>query len=237
MTWNAWKQKDSEFKGWTVPSLALARYWHFLANELVNKIAPCNLLLDVGCGTGSLLTLVGESRKCVTAIGIDPNLPHLKLIQDKSVHKIRAVGENLPLKDCRIDAIVVKATLDHARHAEEVLREIYRVGTSRSRIYILQGIVENSKLETSHTHVRDFTMAQLQHLLRITKLRILTEKTFFSMRLQRILMLIPIVYDFLSRFLGKPSVQIIVAIKRSNMNKTLDIGRGHVHSAPSSNDR
>lgn len=63
MTWNPWKQKDSEFKAWTVPSFALLKYWQFLSNELVTKISPCNLLLDVGCGTGSFLSLVTESRK------------------------------------------------------------------------------------------------------------------------------------------------------------------------------
>lgn len=210
--WNRWKQKDSEFRTWTVPSFALSRYWLFLSIELLKKIRPCNLLLDVGCGKGSFLNLLNKSRKSAIMIGVEPILTHLKLIKRKNIHKIRAVGENLPLKDSIVDVVIVKATLDHVRDPQQVLTEISRVATKQSQLHILQGLVENS----SHTHVATFSARKLNILLKVTGWKIVRQKTFYSMRrFQRVLMLIPRFYAFLSRFFGVPTIQLINATKSS----------------------
>jgi len=228
MIWNRWKEKDSEFKGWTAPSFAHLRYWQFLTNRVLTEISPCELLLDVGCGKGSFLGLATESQKCVTAIGIDPNTAHLRLIHGKSIYRVRAVGENLPLKDCIVDAVIVKSMLDHVRDPQQVLREMCRVATNDSQLYVFQGVVKNSRLPPSYTHMRKFTTTELHSLLEVARLKILRKKTFYSMRLKRILMLIPRIYDFLSRFLGHESNQLIIATKGSRvLPKSLDVGCGH----------
>lgn len=212
MTWNQWKEKDSAYKSWqkTAHSFAHLRYWQFFINQIISKLSRCNLLLDVGCGKGGLLNLAIESEKCVNAIGIDPIIANLKSIHRESIYKIRAVGENLPLKNCVVDAVIVKSTLDHVRNPQQVLIEMCRVSTNNSQLYVFQGIVRNSEYP-SCTHLRNFTKAQLQHLLETAKLKIVRKKTFYSMRLRRIMMLTPRIYNFLGKFLGHESAVLIIA--------------------------
>lgn len=78
-------------KAWLTPlydfavaTLTRERVWR---NLLVRQVAPGpdDRILDVGCGTGSLVILLKETEPQARVIGLDPDTGILERAQEKSV--------------------------------------------------------------------------------------------------------------------------------------------------------
>ncbi len=79
-------------------------------------------MLDVGCGSGSILEFIPHCDY----YGIDP-IPH----ESVRFPFVQAVGEYLPFKDECLDTIIINAVLDHVVEPASVLSEI-RIGNVHS---------------------------------------------------------------------------------------------------------
>jgi ubiquinone/menaquinone biosynthesis C-methylase UbiE len=89
-------------------------------------------LLDVGCGTGSLLRML--ARRCPDAVelaGIDPAAAMIEMATTSAVdHRLSfcgGVAERLPFADNRFDLVVSTTSFDHWSDQQAGLRESHRV--------------------------------------------------------------------------------------------------------------
>ena len=97
------------------------------------KIKNNDLLLDVGCGTGTF-----SSFNC-KVIGIDPSRELLRQIPYKeSVYKIQAKAENLPFKDNVFDSVISVTSMHNFDDIQKGVKEIIRVGKNDFAFSILK---------------------------------------------------------------------------------------------------
>lgn len=96
-------------------------------------VGPGDRVLDVGCGTGSLLSaMVEEAPRCRT-VGLDPDPAALAHAREKlpveQVALVRGTGTDLPFPDGTVDRVVSTLALHHLAEPakRETLAEIRRV--------------------------------------------------------------------------------------------------------------
>jgi len=89
-------------------------------------------ILDVGCGTGTILIPLWENG--YQAIGVDPQLDELFKVLDNSdslakfkVFVTCARGEDLPFDSNIFDIVTCSEVLEHVQSPELILSEIHRV--------------------------------------------------------------------------------------------------------------
>jgi ubiquinone/menaquinone biosynthesis C-methylase UbiE len=90
--------------------------------------------LDLGCGTGRTLPLLGQTR----AVGLDPSLPALRRARRRAAGAVlvQASAEALPFRDACFDTVLSGLVLcsvgDPARGLAEVRRVLRPEGTLRA---------------------------------------------------------------------------------------------------------
>jgi len=93
-----------------------------LSDLLARSLPPNATDLDVGCGDGSIATLIMELRPDVRITGVDVFVrPHTKMKIEKFD------GEHLPFPDKSFDAVSFVDVLHHTQDPEILLREARRV--------------------------------------------------------------------------------------------------------------
>lgn len=105
----------------------------FLKNQKLGR------LVELGCGIGNFLTAT-KPLSC-RVLGIDPGVECLKIAKElvPDAHLGRAQGENLPLADCAVDAIVMKGVVHHLRNPVKVFKEVYRCLKPGGILVIFEG--------------------------------------------------------------------------------------------------
>jgi len=113
------------------------RHWWFrgkrrlvaplLDEALAGSTSP--RVVDVGCGTGSNLTLVHERFPAARQVGIDsdPNALGYCARRGESAHLVRASGLALPLAAESVDCLVALDFIEHVEDDSALLREFLRV--------------------------------------------------------------------------------------------------------------
>jgi ubiquinone/menaquinone biosynthesis C-methylase UbiE len=111
--------------------------------ELVStfKIKKGAKVLDIGCGTGVLLSHlsknVGEDGKL---FALDFSLKMLKMAKQKNIAKnityINADARDLPLADSSFDYITCFATFPHLDKKQKSLKEMRRVLKTKGKVFI-----------------------------------------------------------------------------------------------------
>ncbi len=145
MLGNRWKKaQKAETKAWQANPLPqgltdserrenLARICEYtsLSEEELKHMR----ILDIG---GPLTERAFDSASISPKLVLDPLLPFVRLVgrQDKSCHRVRGVGEYLPLPDNSIDLCWCANTIDHTSSPSAVLREIGRVLDNRGMLVI-----------------------------------------------------------------------------------------------------
>lgn len=92
-------------------------------------------LLDVGCGTGTLLLLVKRRIKSLLAIGLDGDMKVLGIARSKAhrqtegIALVQAFGFDIPFADDAFDRVLSSLMLHHLTRDEKIrtLKEIFRV--------------------------------------------------------------------------------------------------------------
>ena len=101
-------------------------------------------VLDVGCGSGTLVLLIKARHPECDVVGVDPdkkilNIARKKLVKNNvRVDLIQAFAEKLPFDDLSFDVVVSALTFHHlpTEIKKQALREIYRVLKSDGRLLL-----------------------------------------------------------------------------------------------------
>lgn len=107
-------------------------------------------VLEIGCGTGTLLTALARRHPDVEAIGIDPDAASLRRARRKAAKanlKINfqpAYAGDLPLPDASVDRVLSSLMLHHLDRAEHgrALREVRRVLRPDGELHVLDVLSE-----------------------------------------------------------------------------------------------
>lgn len=107
---------------------------------------PFNLL-DVGCGTGGLLSLLGRTSWPVRAIGLDYAARMCAAAARKAresgfdgrIRFVRADSEHLPFANGRFDLITCSNSFHHYPHQQAVIQEMHRLLAPGGRLILIDG--------------------------------------------------------------------------------------------------
>ena len=109
-----------------------------LARHALDGLSPCRLL-DVGCGTGFLLSLARQ--RGFDAVGVDPSEGMLNLaIKENNIarnHLFCATSKKLPFPDAGFDLVVASGSLIYEPSMTEAARELARVIKSGGRLRVI----------------------------------------------------------------------------------------------------
>lgn len=105
---------------------------HLLRADLVwiaNKIAPAEVVLDLGCGDGALLAKLRDEKDCtVHGIEIDQRVAVEAVAKGISVSCIDLDDGLSMFEDDTFDTVILSQTLMMVRQPEVLLEEMLRVG-------------------------------------------------------------------------------------------------------------
>lgn len=109
-------------------------------------VQPCQRVLEVGCGTGTLLLLLARAQPALEITGLDPDPKALARARRKAdaasaaVRLDRGFSDSLPYPDASYDRVFSCFMLHHLDGIEEkvgTLREIRRVLKPGGRLHVL----------------------------------------------------------------------------------------------------
>ena len=98
---------------------------------------PFKTVLDIGCGTGALMSLIHESRKDARLFGIDISEEMIKVAQaklGKAADLTVSDSEKLPFKSGSFDLVLCTFSFHHHPNPTVVFREMQRVLSPGGRI-------------------------------------------------------------------------------------------------------
>jgi ubiquinone/menaquinone biosynthesis C-methylase UbiE len=102
-------------------------------------------VLEIGCGTGNLLTALGRRGLDIEAVGVDPDPAALRRARRKAVRRKlpiryeRGFAGELPLPDAGFDRVLSSFMLHHLEGEERLraLREVRRVLRPGGQVHIV----------------------------------------------------------------------------------------------------
>jgi SAM-dependent methyltransferase len=100
-------------------------------------VVAARCVVDVGCGAGQTLRLVGEVNPDATLVGIDPDSEALAagFSAGGRVHFLRAEGERLPLGDGVASHVICRVAINYM-HQERALGELCRILAPGGRLVL-----------------------------------------------------------------------------------------------------
>lgn len=112
-----------------------ARFYKDLLKEL--EIDPGDTVLDVGCGTGTVLKFI-SSKTAIKGYGLDISPQMLEVARKKNPGFEFTEGncETLPYEDNSMDVIMACMAYHHFSDQEKFRKEAYRVLKPNGKLYI-----------------------------------------------------------------------------------------------------
>ncbi len=113
---------------------------------VLNTLLPIqfNNILDVGCGTGTVLHMILDEKPQVTAYGLDLSEAMLEKAKEKLPKRVELVwgeAEALPYDNKRFDIVLMVGSLNYSTHPEKATQEAYRVLKSGGKLIICDKMV------------------------------------------------------------------------------------------------
>lgn len=107
-------------------------------------------LLDVGCGTGSLLMRLSGDAEAAMLVGLDYSPAMLRRLTSRAatsdranVHAVQADSERLPFADASFDLVTCCNSFHHYPHQALVAREMHRVLAPGGMLILIDGFRDN----------------------------------------------------------------------------------------------
>lgn len=109
-------------------------------------------LLDIGCGTGSLISLVSHSRlphRHLAGLDYAMNMcqqAHVKLVragQATAISVLNGDSEHLPFADASFDVVTCGNSFHHYPHQQAVVCEMRRILRPQGQLMIIDGFRDN----------------------------------------------------------------------------------------------
>ncbi len=109
-------------------------------------------LLDVGCGTGTLIALLAHQPEAGLLVGLDYSPVMVRRLADKiarspfaaRLHAVQADSERLPFVDAAFDVVVCCNSLHHYPHQAAVIRGFRRVLRPGGLLILVDGFRDNT---------------------------------------------------------------------------------------------
>ena len=121
----------------TAHAASSMKHYAMAAHALQN---PDGLVLDVGCGAGHDLALLGQAG--IRAVGVDPSSTLLSAAQCRATEMaclVRATGEALPFGDRSVAGCRMERVLMHVVNPSVVLAEIARCLREGALLTVFRG--------------------------------------------------------------------------------------------------
>jgi ubiquinone/menaquinone biosynthesis C-methylase UbiE len=156
---------------WTFPSFI----YQAIHKRLLTKVelsANANVL-DLGCGTGRLLNRLANQFPEITGTGLDLSPQMLRVARQNNRHRPRLIylegnAENLPFVEGQFNAVFNTISFLHYPQPDQVLKEVARVLSPRSKFYLVDITFNNSSscqiTPHSHTAVRFYSQKQREDM-------------------------------------------------------------------------
>ena len=98
-----------------------------IIRQLSSRLEYRETLLDLGCGTGFILSLGHPFFKKVIGVDITDEMMQKVDLSPGNIEIHKCVAENTPFEDSSIDMVTAYSFLDHLVDYSDVLKESYRV--------------------------------------------------------------------------------------------------------------
>jgi len=133
-----------------------ASFWNlYILKPFMNLLAPHEkrVIVDVGCGPAGLINFIDGQEK----VGVEPLANHYRRYFGISpkVQMIKAIGENLPLKNEVADVAICIDVVNHVKSPEKVLTEVKRI-LHRHGLFIFQVNLSTLTSEVWHRLMRAY---------------------------------------------------------------------------------
>ena len=166
--------------------------WHFTKFDYIKKkINKKNIHLDIGCGSGTFISLLNNKE----SYGIDISSKQIKYANKKHGGKNKefySFVKKIPFKKNFFDSISLIELIEHLSDREIYIlfKEIFRILKPDGAIYIttpnylsfwpLVEIILNqiSKVSYEHQHINKFNLMNINKITKKLRLRIVEKKTF-----------------------------------------------------------
>ena len=150
--------------------------------ELISaaNIEPGHHVLDIGCGTGTLVVKLKRQYPSAQVVGIDPDPKVLRRARIKATRAAVSVqldpgfADQLPYKDDSFDRVFSSFMLHHLeeQERENMLREVLRVLKVDGSLHLVDFIEDDAshgffdRLFQAHARMRDNRNATILELMR-----------------------------------------------------------------------
>ena len=132
-------------------SLGIHRKWkRDLVKHLDLDKNKNNSILDLGCGTGDIISNIIKSKKNLKfqAYLVDPNIKMIeegkKKLKQNNLIWLSSYGENLPFKNNKFDLVTMAFSLRNVENIKKTLNEVNRVLKKNGQFICLEfGKVKN----------------------------------------------------------------------------------------------
>lgn len=164
-------------------------------------IKPGDKILDVGCGTGRMLSYFADVEK----YGIDISIDMVKMSRGKGIEACMGNVEKLPYCDETFDMVICTDVLEHVFDLHKTLLEINRVVKAGG--YIILRVPQNEDLNQylqpsypfEYVHLRMFSKSSLElYCTKVFKMKFLQAKDTYealaSIKLRRFLGIFPVLF-------------------------------------------
>ena len=154
--WHLWKHDaQSEFNNWaqsydrSILNFLLFHRCYLKIMELIFRYCPESShplrLLDVGCGTGTFLSMLQQTKLPVIPMGLDMAEKMCRHAHQKNMHLsfVNADSEHTPFGDSTYDFITCSNSFHHYPHQKAVLDEFYRILKPGGKVIIIDGYRDN----------------------------------------------------------------------------------------------
>jgi ubiquinone/menaquinone biosynthesis C-methylase UbiE len=131
----------NEYDNSTKYAAVRSRY-HYVVDEALRH--QFQSWLDVGCGTGALLSLVAEQRKGLQLFGIDLSEEMIRVAKAKLGEKADlkvSDSERLPFEDDKVDLITCTFSFHHYPNPKAVLAEMKRVLSPQGKLIVFDPLL------------------------------------------------------------------------------------------------
>ncbi|MBT3310924.1 MAG: metalloregulator ArsR/SmtB family transcription factor [Desulfobacterales bacterium] len=126
-----------------------------LNDKIVKHIGKCNVAVDLGCGTGELLSYI---RECSTrVVGVDSSAKMLDITKKRFRNDIDSIDlrlgeiEHLPLGNEEADCVVISMVLHHLSEPDMAIKEVHRI-LKPGGIFIIADFDKHKDEEMRHSY-------------------------------------------------------------------------------------
>ena len=134
-------------------------------NKILEPIKPGSKVLDVGCGSGSLMHLLRDRLNC-SCTGIDISEVSINLVKGMGFEGYVTELPKLPpeILNRKFDFVIAEEVLEHLKHPDETLKALKNVLKPGGKLI---ATVPNDCMKPGETddHVNAFTVEPLQTLI------------------------------------------------------------------------